>query len=120
KQDARKTIDRAERRPEVMRDRVCESFQFFVGSLPERGSLDDAPFQILVEAANLFFSLLAFRDIGAGTDPLADGAVGLQDWNAVDDHIPILTVVAAQAILGVVEAAVLDGARPDVNGAFAV
>ncbi|MBV6476031.1 MAG: hypothetical protein MOGDAGHF_01608 [Rhodocyclaceae bacterium] len=65
---AREAVDGAQRRGEVVRDRIAEGFQLAVGRCQFRGALDDALFQAFVEPADLGLGLLAFADVEGQAD----------------------------------------------------
>src|SRR5258708_3812609 len=58
-QRPRKSIDMAQRRTEVMRNRIGEGFQFVVGSCKLCGTVRDATLQVFIQFLNLFLSPFA-------------------------------------------------------------
>ena len=59
-----KAADMAQRRPQVMRHRVTERFQFFVGSFQLGRPLFNPLFEFVIEFPDFLLSLLALRDLG--------------------------------------------------------
>ena len=57
------TIDVAQRRAQIVRDRIREGFKFFVGSLKLRGAIGHAVLEFFIETPNLVFCLLALSDV---------------------------------------------------------
>ncbi len=57
-QDVREAVDGAQRRAQVVRNRIGKRLQFLVGRFQLRRALGDALFQFLIELADFFFRLL--------------------------------------------------------------
>src|SRR5258708_3812611 len=62
-QRPRKSIDMAQRRTEVMRNRIGEGFQFVVGSCKLCGTLSHATLQVFIQFLNLFLSPFALDQL---------------------------------------------------------
>src|SRR5712691_5303593 len=92
-QELHETVDRPERRPQVVRDAVGEGLQLRVGRLEIRRSLGDATLEIGVQPPNLRFDLVPFADVSRdrrGADDRALAAVYGRDRDGNVNRLSVL------------------------------